>query len=297
MKPKAAFLTVCALHLALYPLIGFSNPIPSQPVQVSVSDSASEIVEDTPSASNTYQIEPFSIDLDSPEPAQVQLSVEYNNRTLWEGAADAPGKAEIQVALDTDFQEDPKPGHARSDRIYLYLRSGDYASQWHTLKRKGRSLVFTDSPRLKMYRKKYALIEYAFYQGDDPSFEGRSPTYSGIAAVGHWGSLPGFNHDWQVWQGGRDGGLWGDTLRLEFHRGTSENGMIETSEEYEDMTRAPGSGYRHYGGCGTPSKAAEAGKSYYCRIVGHTERTRGYGKIRIIEITATPPEGMEVLGH
>ena len=295
MKTRAILLSVCGFNLALC-LAGFANPGPAQSAQVPVANSSSETGEGAHSASNAYQVEGFSIKLDAPGSEEVQLSLEYNDKTYYEGVHAAPGDVELLIEADTDFDDPPKRGHSSPERIYLYLRSPNYASQWHTLKRTGRELRFTDGTRLKMYRKRYVVIEYAFYQGDDPSFEGRTPTYSGIAAVGHWGSLPGFNHDWQVWQGSRDGGLWGDTLRLEFHRGTSENGMIESSEEYEDMTKAPESGYRHFGGCGTPSKAAAAGNSYYCRIVGHTERTRGYGKIRIKEITETPPEGMDVLG-
>ena len=293
MKFKIVFIA-CAINLALYIPVGISKSIQTETIKNLAADSPGGTETSATSDEKGYRIARFSIGFVPPGAEAVRLSVEYNNRTVWEDTVLAPGEYELLVKPDTNFQEDPPPGYSRNDHIYLYLRSANYAAQWHTLERDGRELRFTDSSRLKMYRKKYAVIEYEFYQGDDSNFEGRTPTYAGTAAVGHWGNLPGFNQDWQIWQGSVDDGLWGDTLLLEFHRGTPENGMIESANEYEKMTKAPKSGYMHYGGCGTPSKAAVAGKSYYCRIVGHTESTRGYGKIRIREICDKPPQSMDV---
>ena len=292
MNRRVLFLIFFALAWALFAPAGWSKSVRDRLVQ----DAGSEVRDpDAAPDSKNYGIEKFSIELDPPGKEEVRISVEYNNERYYDGTFAAPGDVELTVEADTDFNDPQQPGHSSPERIYLYLRSTNYAAQWHTLRREGRTLKFANDANLTMYRKKYAAIEYEFYQGDDPDFEGRAPTYSGIAAVGHWGRLPGFTHDWQIWQGSVGDGLWGDTLLLEFHRGTDENGMIESTDEYERMTRAPEGGYVHYGGCGAPSVAATAGKSYYCRIVGHTKSTRGYGKIRIRDICEKPPEGMDVL--
>lgn len=248
-------------------------------------------------AIRNYRLGKFTITTADAKPQELQLRIRYNNRDVWTGAANARDAVDLHIGADTDFNEEPRKGYAKSDNIYLYIESKDYAPQWHLLERAGNSLGLQDTGPIKLHRQKYVIIEYAFYAGDETNFAGREPLRVGVAAVGHWGKLPGFSHDWQVWQGSeKPGSLWGDTPLLQFHRGTSENGLVKASAtRFDQLKKAPTSGYIHYGACGAPKLAARAGDYFYCRIVGHTESTRGYGKIHIREITETVPQGIEVL--
>jgi len=249
-------------------------------------------------APKEYSIEPFNITLDGAGEEQLRLSLEYNYRTIWEGVSLAPGQISLCITANTDFAESPSDGYAEDECIYIYIRSEHYATQWHLLRLKDGALSLDGSPHIELYRKRYAIIEYEYYAGDDRSFDGRTPTHSGIAAVGHWGELPGFGSDWQIWQGRLWGGLWGKTLLLEHHRGNKENGMIEErTAEFTNMVKAPDSGYVHFGGCGVSSEAVAVGKRYYCRVTGHTKSTRGYGKLHIRDVCDTPPDDMKILNH
>ncbi len=244
-----------------------------------------------------YHLQDISIALDGTGKEDIDLRIEYNHRTVWEGSTQAPGPVDLDIYADTNFNEEPKRGYAKNDRIYLYFQTPNYAAQWHQLELNGDKLKLKDNSRIRLHKKKYAIIEYAFYQGDNPDFTNREPTYSGVAAVGHWGTLPGFRHDWQLWQGDvEQSELWGKTLLLEHHRGNNENGMTEArGTDFSRLNHAPEEGYTHFGSCGEPSLEAKNGKSYYCRVTGHTNSTRGYGKIHIKDIVDQPPAGMEVL--
>ena len=249
-----------------------------------------------PAPSPNFRLGRFIVTTADSRPQELRLRINYNHREVWAGSANSGAFIDVPIHVDTDFNEEPKKGYAKSDAIYLYIESRDYASQWHYLTRSGDKLSLQRNDQLKLHRKKYLVVEYAFYPGDDPNFEGREPLHSGVAALGHWGALPGFRHDWQVWQGdAKSISLWGDTLLLDFHRGTAENGIVMSrTSNFAQMQKAPTTGYVHHGACGAPKLAAKAGTAYFCRIVGHTASTRGYGKIYIREITDTVPAGVEV---
>ncbi len=243
-----------------------------------------------------YRLGRFTITTADAKAEELQLRLKYNNRDLWKGSATSGSVIDLPISVDTNFNEEPKKGYARSGSIYLYIESKNYATQSHVLKKTGGKLSLQTTEPIKLHRKKYVIIEYAFYPGDEPDFTGREPLHSGVAAVGHWGALPGFGPDWKVWQGTAQTGHWGDTLLLDFHRGASENGFIKAAaSHFGQMQTAPRSGYIHHGACGAPKLVAKAGSFYYCRVVGHTESMRGYGKLHIKEITGTVPEGMTAL--
>jgi len=183
----------------------------SEPDREYINGASQEKIQEIESASNQYQIDKLFIKLEDPQSKKenIRLYVKYNNKTIWEGTTEAPGTAELLINVATDFDEEPPKGRARNSPIYLYIESDNYATQWHMLEKSGNQLNFRNDSRIKLYRKKYVIIEYEYYKGDDNDFSGREPTYKGIAAIGHWGSLPGFNSDWQIWQGSVHGGLWG----------------------------------------------------------------------------------------
>lgn len=243
-----------------------------------------------------YRLGRFVITTADAKPQALQLRINYNYRDVWKGTINTLGVVDLSIDADTDFDEPAKKGYAKSDQILLYIESKDYASQWVVLKKSGTQLSLQDIEEVTLHRKKYLILEYAFYAGDDSDFTQREPLHSGVAAVGHWGRLPGFSADWQVWQGTGDANyLWGDTLLLQHHRGDAENGMIKASvSNFSQMRKAPMTGYVHHGACGVSQLIAEVGGYYYCRVVGHTESTRGYGKIHIRQITETVPAGMQV---
>lgn len=243
----------------------------------------------------SFKLERFEVSLENGKPESIRMYLKYNYRTVWEGRADVPGEVDLRLNADTDFLEEPREGSVRDDAIYLYIESEAHATQWHRLQRSGDTLVFSKPTGIRLYKKRFAIVEYAFYQGDDPDFAGRTPTHAGVAAVGHWGRLPGFRHDWQIWQGSLHGEPWGNTLLLEHHRGNSENGMHRVgTEPFDRMLKAPRQGYRHHGACGEPSRAARIGETYYSRVTGHADSTRGYGKILIRDIVETVPNDIPV---
>ena len=148
MKSYGLFAVISALNLALGVQAGISKQSRSDLVKGPTSVSPSEQGAPASSEAKGYRIEKFSIGYDPPGSEEVKLSIEYNHRTVWTGTAAAPGDYELPVEPDTNFQEDPPPGYSRNDNIYHYLRSANYASQWHTLRQTGRELKFNDTTKL-----------------------------------------------------------------------------------------------------------------------------------------------------
>lgn len=241
---------------------------------------------------NNYILEGFRIRFDHIKPEQVTLKIEYNYRSIWEKSVMSDDvNSDIAFSADTNFSEEPKKGYSGDDSIYLYISAEGYAPQWHRLIHEGNSLELED--RVTLHQKKYAIIEYEYYAGDERDMSQREPTHKGIAAVGHWGSIPGFGSDWQVWQGDEDD-LWGDHLYLEHHRGNQENGIVDTNTPFDRMEEAPKDGYIHHGVCGVSSIEMRKGDRFYSRVTGHTQSTRGYGKIWIKDIVDQLPPEIEV---
>ena len=241
-----------------------------------------------------YSIEGLRISFGQIKSEMVNLKIRYNDRSIWEKSilSEDLGR-DIVFSAVTDFSEVPKKGYSNDQVIFLFISAEGYAPQWHRLIKDGNSLSLEE--KVKLYHKKYAVIEYEYYAGNERSFSGREPTHKGVAAVEHWGSIPGFESDWQIWQGGEDD-LWGDNLLLDFHRGNRENGAIKTRLSFKKMKKAPADGYINYGTCGESSMEIRKGDRFFSRITGHTESTRGYGKIWIKDIVEQVPPGMEVFG-
>lgn len=255
---------------------------------------AAVAVEESSTALQKFTLDRVEVRLpDGSREQSVKLGVEYCGRRVWTGTAPSPGTVRVPLEAATDFNAPPRRGYPAPERIFLYVESDACAGQWHYLRKDGEVLVPERPGPIQLRKRKYAVVEYAFYQGDDPRFEGREPTFSGVAAVGHWGALPGFEHDTLFWMGGRDGQLWGDELQLHFHRISQGNGAIDAGEvSLAAMTGAPEDGYEHYQTKGRNTGELRVGHGYYFRIYGHMESLRGYGKMYVREVTETVPKGL-----
>ncbi|NCC61952.1 MAG: hypothetical protein EOM12_13655 [Verrucomicrobiae bacterium] len=173
---------------------------------------------------------------------------------------------------------------------YVYYRGDDLATQWVAVTVTN-GVPSPDNTDVKLHRKRYVTISYAFNTNNIPNVEpGDAGVTTGRYAATHWGRLPHFTADWQAWQmGDNESALFGDTPYLRWHRYSSENGFIVSDMAYEEVSLVPTNGYSSFHFKATP------GSVLYCRIVGHTDSTRGYGKLLIENVTETPPPGVPVL--
>jgi len=256
----------------------------SQQDQSTEKPPSSPLVPDASESGPNYHIKglELSYEDDSP-PSALQIKVKYNHREVWQRKVRlADGDlTEIDFRAETDFDEESKPGYSDDQSIYLYLECDQFASQWITLDRDGEILSPKKPGRIKLYKKRFAVVEYAYYEGDNPDFSNREPTQSGVKTLGHWDRLPGFRVDWQIWQGGvNQKKLFGNQLFVQFHRTTKENGLIRLgpNESFDTMAKVPTEGYKTRYGAVLP------GHCFYCRV------SNGYGKLLIREITLNPPK-------
>jgi hypothetical protein len=177
----------------------------------------------------------------------------------------------------------------------VYFFSLGYANQWQqvTLDTQTKEPV---ELKAQLARTRYAVIRYAYNASGGRELSGTN-IVEGRAAVAHWGALPFFSVDWQMWQKA-DGtnaarGLFGDTLFLNFHRHVRGFGFLGAPKgiAFDQLKEAPASDkYRDEN-----FKAAK-GLTLFCRINGDRPEGRGYGKIVVEEITETPPVGIKISG-
>ena len=173
-----------------------------------------------------------------------------------------------------------------SGDYYAYFSSAGYASQWQILKvNPGK----TEPAKVKMFRKRYVVLRYAFNTTGGRQLTGEG-VEEGEAAVAHWGSLPYFQQDWQIWQKGSRDEMFGDTPFLEFHRFSAGFGFVKPPESvtFDDMKEAPASAeYK------CESMKAVKGLTLYCRVEGNQPNGLGYGKITVEDVTETPPPAIK----
>jgi len=177
----------------------------------------------------------------------------------------------------------------------VYFESPEYAGQWHELIIKN-GKAEPRTIKAKLCRRRYVVLRYAFNISGGRELTG-SDIEEGRVAVSHWGSLPYFGQDWQVWQKSLNGSLFGDTPFLEFHRiseGTSFGfAKVPKGVAFDDLKEAP-AGKRY----SCESRIAENGLMLFCRVRGNSSNGegQGYGKIFVEDVTETPPVGVQIIG-
>jgi hypothetical protein len=178
------------------------------------------------------------------------------------------------------------------DGGYLAVFSAPgYAAQWRSV---ALSLGKADPDvvGLKLYRKRYVVLRYVFNPAGGRDFT-RPEAQSGRVAVTHWGGLPFFLNDWQVWQKSKGDDLFGDTAYLEFHRFSEGFGFAAAPKgvKFDELKEAPaGAEYR------CQSLKAEKGLIVFCRVQADRIEGLGYGKLMVESVTEAPPRGMQVIG-
>ena len=240
-----------------------------------------------------HLVEPFKITL-HPAPAEdeeIHLKLEsINNREDIFLDQTLTVKNQLEIYLPAIRIK------GREEKLRLRIKSKNYSAQWHILELSKSVFMFRAGGNIDLHKKRYAILQYAFYKGDERNLTKRKPTYQGTLAVGHWGKLSGSSVDWQVWQADTENNrFFGGTLCFQNHRIGLENGFIGPLDlPFDKLSEAPATGYK-------PPSAhnplqIEEGKSYYSKVTGHHESLKGYAKIYVKDIVFTPPDGMQVIG-
>jgi hypothetical protein len=107
----------------------------------------------------------------------------------------------------------------------------------------------------------------------------------GRCAAAHWGQVPHFGGDWQVWQRG-------DKLHLGFHRSGPNFGFALPPQgtSFNDLKEAPENDRYE-----CKNTLAEKGLILFCRVNGNGPQDRCYGKILVEDVTEKPPPDVEVI--
>src|SRR6185295_803947 len=97
-----------------------------------------------------------------------------------------------------------------------------------------------EEAKVQLFRKRYVVLRYAFNTSGRPELSGAG-IKEGRVAVAHWGSLPYFGQDWQVWQKGSGDNMFGDTPYLDFHRFSDGFGFASATKgvAFDDLKQAP----------------------------------------------------------
>lgn len=129
-----------------------------------------------------------------------------------------PGEAVLSLA-------DLKDG-----KYLVNIKGKPLAGQWHRIVVKD-SVPTPDTLDVTLYKKRFAIVEYAVNKKGDRTLTG-GDVETGVCAISHWAGIPYFQEDWQAWQmahGGQSESLWGTTMvsisplggeRLRFRRST-----------------------------------------------------------------------------
>ena len=270
------FVLVTVAMIALYPDFLFG-----QQDQDAKTLPSSEQVSDTDESGSEYHIKglQLSFEDDSP-PEKLRLKVKRSRRNIWQGEVSLSDDdlADIKFESETDFNEDSEPENGRNQNIFLTIESDQFVRQWITLVKDGDSLSPKKRNDIKLFKKRFAVVNYAYYDGDNPDFSDREPTHHGVKALGNSDHLPGFDVDCGFSQAGKN-------LILYFHRYTGKNGLIRIGgkEPFDTMTKAPDEGYKPSPNTSTAGFKLASGDCFYFRL------STGYGKLLVQEITVTPP--------
>ena len=173
---------------------------------------------------------------------------------------------------------------------FIFFSSPGYAAQWQGLTIKQEKSE-PETMSVKLFRKRYVVLRYVFNTSHGREFSGNN-IKEGRAAVGHWGSLPYFQQDWQIWQKSSGDDLFGDTVCLDFHRFSKGFGFATVTNgiAFDDVKEAPTQAeYK------CRSMKAENGLMLLCRVEGDRKAGLGYGKVFVEDVTETPPKGIQVI--
>ena len=180
---------------------------------------------------------------------------------------------------------------------FVYFSSPGFAAQWQSLTvKEGKG----DPAKMnvKLFRKRYVVLRYAFNTSGGRKLSGAN-IKEGRAAVAHWGSLPYFQQDWQIWQRSSEDDIFGDTMFgdtpfLDFHRYSTGFGFTNAPKgvPFEDLKEAPANAeYK------CESTKAEKGLTLFCRVEADRKDGLGYGKVLVEDVTETPPAGVKRIEH
>jgi hypothetical protein len=172
----------------------------------------------------------------------------------------------------------------------IFLSSPGYAAQWQPLTLK-QEKPEPDNIKVKLFRKRYVVLRYVFNTSGGREFSGKD-IKEGRAAVAHWGSLPYFQQDWQIWQKSSGEDMFGETAYLDFHRFSDGFGFAKVPKgvAFDDLKEAPVQAeYK------CRSTKAEKGLILFCRVEADRKDGLGYGKVVVENVTETPPPGVKVI--
>ncbi len=176
-----------------------------------------------------------------------------------------------------------------ADGDYLvFFSSPGYAAQWQSLTVK-QGKGEPSEMKVNLYRKRYVVLRYVFNTSGGRELSGKS-IKEGRAAVAHWGSLPYFQHDWQIWQKASGGDMFGDTPFLDFHRSSKGFGFAKVPDgvAFDDLKETPANAQYN-----CMSTKAEKGLTLFCRVEADRKNGLGYGKVVVEDVTETPPAGVK----
>ena len=193
----------------------------------------------------------------SAKPGEIALDMTGLDAESYTLSLEAPGYTSQRMELNRVSPGNYRPG---------------YASDRHS----GGGLI-------KMCRKRYVTIHYAFNRGQNRDFS--RPDTVRTATIGHSQKLPKFGEDWSISQQGT-------VPYLKFTR-ISKDGLFGLrpieKESFEAMRMAPTDGYDCYEVGGVE---AVKGRSFYCRVAGNYGGVEGlgYGKLTILDVSDAAPE-------
>ena len=223
------------------------------------------------------------LDLATEDTRQAKIEIEIQT-------GDFPPKViKRMVDVPTGSAQMPLSGITNGD-YFAYFSSPGYAAQWQSLKVKP-GKPEPDTIKVKLFRKRYVVLRYVFNTSGARELSGKD-IKEGRAAVAHWGHLPYFGQDWQIWQKSPGGEMFGDTPFLDFHRFSRGFGFAKVPEGaiFDDLKEAPTpSAYE------CMSTKAEKGLMLFCRVEADRKDGLGYGKVFVEDVTETPPEGIKVI--
>jgi len=224
-------------------------------------------------------------------------------------ATEAGQSAKIRMEIQTvganervvKKMEDLPPGSAEAEvsalpdgDYFVFFSAPGYAAQWKAMAVK-QGKAEPNELKVQLFRKRYVVLHYVFNTSGGRGFTNDFALDEGRAAVAHWGGLPYFNRDWQIWQRSSGADPFGDTPFLEYHRMFPGFGFAPAPEgvAFADLKEAPADAQYK-----CQSIKAEKGLTLYCRVMGNAgmrDNGLGYGKVVVEEVTETPPPGITVI--
>jgi len=177
-------------------------------------------------------------------------------------------------------------------KYLLYFSAPGYATQWRALSIQNHQLT-PQQFNVELFRARQVVIRYAFNLSGGRTFTGTN-VETGRLTLTHWGKLPHFGEDWQIWQkpaadttsGDASGSqLFGDTPWLDFHRSTRGFGFspAPAGVAFDDLTEAPAAATYQ-----CENQKAVKGLTLFCRVNGNNPAGLGYGKITVEDVTLPP---------